>query len=261
MGKEGGACHLRAVAWARGETMLIDTTILDALPDAFFLVQDGKIRWASRGACHMLDATADGLPGRPLRDVLAPGEDARLETLDQQRREGWDLPETCRIRFLRVSDGSPIEADVRAGTLPEGETPTVIYCARDVTESCRAEELVGKLADVGANPQAMLGSDAMLDAAEPIFRVLGWTAAFAEVVEGGSITRRVLSPEGHPVGAYARTLVGHVVPFDSTPILAEVVRTRRAVFLPNVPTLLEGAPKAAVPLGESMTRAQLTRSA
>src|SRR5262249_9045934 len=125
----------------------------------------------------------------------------------------------------------------------------------------RAEELVGKLADLGADPHAMLGADALLDAAAPVFRALGWTAAFIEVLAEGSVTRRFVAPGDDPLTDYLRTLVGRGLPPGRTPIVAEVVRTGGPVFLPNVPTLLEGPAKLAVPLGESMARARLTRSA
>ncbi len=243
--------------------MLIDTTLLDALPDAFLLVQDGIIRWASSGASKLLGAAPGALEGRPFADVLAPGEAERLGTFEHQRSTGWELPATGRVRFVRVSDGALVDTDVQTGAPPPPGEPasTTLYCARNVADVQRAEELLGKLADLGRDPRAMLGADALLDAAEPIFLALEWTGALTEILDDGSITRRVIAPVNHPVGDYARTLLDRKTPFDKTPILAEVVRTAEAVFLPNVPTLLSGPPRTAVPLGESMTRARLTRSA
>lgn len=240
--------------------MNIDTKLLDSLPDALLLVENGSVAWASGGAGRLLDCGPDTLVGRWFDAMLAPGESARLQVLDGQRRAGWDLPRPCRVRFVRSSDQAEIEADVWIDPVL-GAPSTFMCCARNADAASRAEGLMGKLAELGSDPRAMLGADTLLDAAEPVFAALGWTGAFTEVLDLGSITRRILSPPGHPVGEYGRSLLGRVTPFDRTPILAEVVRTRTAVFLPNVPTLLPGVPSRAVPLGDSMARAQLTRSA
>jgi len=241
--------------------MLIDASVLDALPDAFLLVDEGVLQWVSRGASKMLDAPAEALRGRTLRSLVAAGEIERLDMLDEQRLAGWSLPETCRVRFVRVSDAAVVDADVQTGALPGRGAQARIYCARDATENRRAEVLVGQLAEVGAGPECMVGAEAMLDAAAPIFTELGWTVAFTDVVEGGSITRKILAPEGDPIGAYGRTLIDKVTPFAQTPVLTEIARVGRAVFLPNLPSLQERPVSLATALSESMTRARLTRSA
>lgn len=243
--------------------MLLDTALLDSVPAAFLLVEGGVVRWASRGASTLLGAPHEALRGRALAELLAPGEAERLRTFDEQRRAGWELPATSRVRFVRASDGALVDTEIQTGAqaATAGGEEQLLYCVRGVAELQRAEELIGKLADLGRDPQAMLGADALLTAAEPIFLALDWTGAFTEIAPQGSITRRVFAPPGHPVGDYGKTLIDRLLPLDQTPILAEVVLRREAVFLPNVPTLLAGPPRAAVPLGESMTQARLTRSA
>lgn len=232
----------------------LDFSVFDTLPDVLLVVRDEKILWANDAAKRLLGAPLDGVP---FRDLLASGERVRLSLLERQRRGGWDLPATCRVRFVRRSDQSEITTDLRFGHAGD----TLILSARDVTDATRAESLMGKLAQTFARGTALLDADALLDATEPIFVALGWIVAFTEIVDGGSITSRVMSAPGDPVGDYGRSIVGVNMPLDKTPILAEVVDSGRPLFLDNVPTLLAGAPRRATALGASMERAHVIRSA
>lgn len=242
--------------------MQFDITLLDALPDAFLAVRKDSIVWANDAAASMLGASRDALVGRPFCDVLAEGERERLRLLEIQRQSGWDISATCKLRFIRVSDGAEVATDLRFGhATAEGETVLVV-AARDVTEATRAHELMGKLAELFARGSAMLEADALLDASETIFEALGWKAGFTEIVDGGSITRRIMAaPPGDPVGDYVRSIAGVKMPFERTPVVAEVVRTGRPLFLDNIPTLMPGATRNATLLGESMARAHTIRSA
>jgi PAS domain S-box-containing protein len=240
---------------------MVDPAILDALPDALIVARDGVVEWASGAAARMLGAASASLPRRTLASLLAAGEGERLRTMCDQRATGWAVPESCRLRFLR-EDGGEVGADVRFALTRADGAELLVIAARDATEIARAEALMGRLAELSARQGAMLDADALLDASEPVFAALGWRGGFTEMLEDGSITRRALgAAPGDPVGDYARSLVGRWVPLDRTPILAEIKRTDRALFLDNVPGLLPGAPRAAVALSESMERARLTRSA
>lgn len=233
--------------------------LFDALPDALFLVRDDAIVWASDAAGRMLRIEPARLSGVPLASVLATGERERLRVLEGQRRTGWHVPDTCRMRFVRA-DATEVTSDLRFGHPPDGHD-TLLLAARDVTEVTRAERLMGTLAELSSEIVA-LDADALLDASEPVFVELGWRGALTEVFEGGSITRRVLAaPPGDPLGDYVRTIVGRKMPLERTPIVAEVMRTGRAIFLDNVPAFLSGPASSAVELSESMSRARLTRSA
>lgn len=239
---------------------MIDPAVFDALPDALLVVRDDRVAWASAATYRMLRAPEGTLLGRSLATLMLPGDRERLSVLEQQRAEGWQVPETCRVQFLR-EDGVRVKADLRFDLSTEGGSPSLVLAARDVTESERAETLIGRLAELPSQQGVMLDEHALLDASEPIFQALGWRGAFTEILEEGSITRRVLAAlPGDPVGDYGRTLVGHFVPLDRTPILAEVKRKGRAIFLDNVPGSLSGPPKEAVALSESMERARLGRS-
>jgi len=241
--------------------MEIDSALLDALPDAFLVVQGDAVVWANVAAARMLDAGAEGLVGRALGELLAPGERERLRLLETQRLENWDIPATCRLRFVRVRDRAEVATDVRFGHATGAGGPSLVLAARDMTETLRAEALMGRLAQLFARGSAMLDANALLDSSEPIFEALGWRVAYTEVVDGGSITRRMVASPGDPVGDYGRSLVGLLLPFERTPMVAEIVRTGRPMFLDNVPTSLSGAPRAATELGASMSDAQLIRSA
>lgn len=232
----------------------VDVTIFDGLPEALLVVRRDEIAWANRAAEEMLGA---GLVGRSLDAILAEGERARLTHLLGQRRAGWELPATCRVRFARPAGGGEVVTDLRFGE----HGGDLVLSARDVTDVTRAEELMGRLSRLSAHGAALPSADALLDAATPVFLALGWTVAFTELVADGSITRRIVAPPGDPVGAYGRTLVDVVTPLDRTPILAEIVRTGRPVFLDNLPTLVPGPAQRATALGDSMARAHVIRSA
>ncbi|MBX3205689.1 MAG: hypothetical protein KF764_11520 [Labilithrix sp.] len=232
----------------------LDLAVFDALPDALLVVRAEHIAWANEAASALLGGP---LLGVAFEDVLAPGERHRLGLLEQQREVGWALPATCRVRFLRISDREEITTDLRFGQRGD----TLIVSARDVTDVTRAEGLMGTLAQTFARGTALLDAEELLAATEATFLALGWIVAYTELVPGGSITRRVMSAADDPVGDYGRSIIGLNMPYAKTPILAEVVRTGRPVFLDNLPTLLTGAARAATALGASMERAQIIRSA
>ena len=232
----------------------LDLNVFDALPDVLLVVREERVVWANEAAVRLL---GESLVGSTFEEVLAPGERQRLGLLEKQRGDGWDLPATCRVRFSRRSDNTEITTDLRFGHSGDA----LVLSARDVSDVTRAEDLMRSLAEMFARGSTLLDADALLDATEPIFVALGWIVGFTELVAGGSFTTRVIAKPGDPVGDYGRTLVGVRMPHVKTPILAEVVRTGRPIFLDNVPTLLPGVPRTAKALGASMERAQLIRSA
>ncbi len=238
----------------------LDASVFDALPDALLVVREERVVWASAATYRMLGAGAGALLGRAITTLLAPGDRARLAVLEQQRIEGWHVSETCRVQFRR-DDGVLVKADLCFNQTRFEGTPALVLAARDVTEIDRAEALMGQLAELSSQQGLLLDEDSLLDASEPIFRALGWRGAFTELFEDGSITRRsVAAPPDDPVGDYAQSLVGKRIPLERTPILAEVQRTGRAVFLDNVPGVLKGERRGAIALSESMERARVARS-
>ena len=242
--------------------MLLDSKIFDASQDAFFVVEGETVTWVNGGAARMLGVSASAIVGAPLAKLLASGERERLRLFATQRQEGWDIPATCRVRFVRLSDRHEVTTDLRVGQVAAPGRPTLILTARDVSDVTRAEQLMGQLAQLSGSGAAALDADALLDASEPLFVALGWRVAFTEITEGGSITRRMLAaPPGDPVGDYGRSIIGVEMSLDETPVLAEVVRTGDPIFLDNLPTLGEGPERRATNLGASMARARLIRSA
>jgi signal transduction histidine kinase len=233
----------------------VDEGIFETLPDAVVVVRDGAIDAANQAAEALF---GPDLVGRALDEVLAEGERRRLELLVAQRARGWPIPASCRLKFVRGAERGEITADVRFAE----RAGALILSARDVTDVTRAEHLMGKLAEIFTRGGALLGTDHLFDETTPVFLALGWIVAFTEVLEGKrSITRRVIAAPGDPVGAYGKTIIGVELPFEKTPVLAEVVRTGRPAFLDNLPTLQQGPERAATALGESMERAQVIRSA
>jgi signal transduction histidine kinase len=227
--------------------------MIDALPDAVLVVQQGVIVEANAAGVAAF-ASGRALVGRALGDLLSETERGRIETADAQRATGWPVPSTCRLRFTRL-DGTPMMADVQWRHLPDGR---VLLTARDVTDATRAEALMSKLAHL---PTGLDGAEDLLAASEPIFLELRWIVAFTEIVDGGSVTLRVIAAPGDPVGDYGRTLVGRTAPLAETPIVEELLRTQQALYLDNLPTMQKGPVGRAVALSDSMDRARVARSA
>lgn len=226
----------------------------EALPEAVLVVREEVIFFANAAARTML---GEGIVGRPFDDVLAPSERHRLRLLEEQRLRGWELSATCRARFLRLDDKREKVTDLRFNRV-DGD---LVLSARDITDVTRAEELMGKLAQLSTRGSIFPDAEALLNEATPVFDALGWRVAFTELVPGGSITRRMIAPDGDPVGDYGRSLVDVFTPYDKTPILAEVVRTGQPLFLDNLPTLLPGPTQEATAFAKSMEQAHLIRSA
>ena len=227
--------------------------VLDALPDPVILVDELVIEQTNAAAREMIGLGKD-LVGRRLASILPENALDRFRLLDFQRAQGWPLPSTCLLRFIRT-DGTSVTADVRWVRLAGSRW---LLTARDVTDASRAEALMGRLAHL---PCTLDGADVLLDASEPVFRALGWTVAFTEIVEDGSVVKRVLARAGDPVGDYGRSLMDKVLPRSATPILVELLRTGQAIFLDNLPQVQPGDVSRAVALGESMARSRVVRSA
>jgi signal transduction histidine kinase len=121
---------------------------------------------------------------------------------------------------------------------------------------------MSRLATLSRDGRALTGADALLDAAAPVFLELGWRGAWTRIVPQGSITlRSVACLPGDPVGEYAESLVGKLVPRSATPVLQQVVEEERAIFLDNVPEFMAGPPQQAKKLSESLVQSRAYRSA
>lgn len=229
-----------------------DRVLLEAVPDVVLVVEQRRVTWCNAAAKRLLGRNPTG---RTLDELFEPGDARRFELIEAQRAAGWELPGGVRLGFTRAGK-APLIVGVNTARLPDG---ACVLCARDLTQTMRAETLMGKLALLSSDSPLLDGPDALLDASEPVFLAFGWTAAFVEIVGEQSITRRVLSPEDNPVGVYARSLVGRTLPFARTPLVADVVHSRRARFYDNVPALVGQG--AAVELSDSMLKARVARSA
>jgi len=229
--------------------------VLDAVAEAVLVVRAERVEWANRSARTWL--RRDDLAGAELRSLFAADDAARFARLLEQRSAGWPVPVSFRFGFVD-GEGHELQAELRISELPTGQ---LVVSARDVTDVTRAESLMGSLARLTTKRPLLQGPDALLESSAPVFDALGWTVAFTEMTPGGSITRRVLSTEGSPVGAYGKTVVGVELPLDRTPVLAEVLRTGKPLFLDNIPLLTTGPAAAAAELSRSMLEARVARSA
>jgi signal transduction histidine kinase len=226
-----------------------------AVNEALFLVRDERVVWANRAAEELLGSPPGALEDRPLVELLAAGEPERLGHTAEQRREGWQIPEESRVRFLH-RDGSVIATDVRSSMDEHG----LIYAVRSSAERVRAEALLERLTRLATSDAAVADAEALLESSAEVFHELGWTLAFTEVQDGASVTRKVISAPNDPVGQYAKSILDVRLPFSATPILAEVVVTGRPIYLDQVPAHVSGPVGEASHLSEAMMRARVTRS-
>lgn len=235
------------------------TPLLEQLgPDALLTVQNGVVTFANVVAHQLLRVEPGALVGTPLDRWLPARELERVETVLAQRAGRYpDLAETYRLTWLDAQ-GVPLVVEARFTR----QDTTSLYSLRDATESARAEALMSRLASLSRSGVGFLGADGLLNAAEPVFEELGWRGAYTRIEPTGSITlRSVACPPGDPVGEYARTLIGRLVPRHLTPVLHQVATEGRAIFLDNVPSFLTGPVASAQKLSESLTGSRVYRSA
>ncbi|MEZ4225223.1 MAG: ATP-binding protein [Polyangiaceae bacterium] len=229
---------------------------LDLLPEALIVLGEGEILLVNARTARLLKWSAEELEGRDPREVFAPGELERLEELDRQQQQGWEPPETLRLR-LRARDGTEVPVDVRFSR----DQSRLVLCARDFTEASRAEKLMRDLAAVAARLSSTGDVVGLLRACEPFFVELGWTVAYSSVDDTSTIPRYVCGPPADPIAEYGRSLIGKRLPPEASPIAAEVVRRRQPVFLDDLPSSGPARIQDARALDDRMRVAQVRRSA
>jgi signal transduction histidine kinase len=241
--------------------LAFDPLLLDELPDALFTTEGDRIEWVNTAAAQLLGVPREQVLGRALTDVLEAGELARLKTLEQERADGWDVAATLRARLKRLSDGALVTADLRFGSAAGTAGRKRVIVAREATEAIRGEALMARLALLSAESTALLDGDALLDAGAAVFEALGWALAQIELRGDRARVRRVLAGKLEaPIIEYTRKLLGVEVDFARFPIIGQVAKTGRALFLDNIPSTLNGPVKEAAYFSESMTRSRMTRS-
>ncbi len=234
-------------------------SLLDSLPDAVLVIEDGLVTWANGRAGELVGTSAESLVGCPLTDLMEPTEIDRIFSLEQNRREGWDVPRVLRVRLHHGREGAPLFADV-AIARQEGR---LLLAVREATESRAAEELMSQLGNLSVDAGAILDLEGLLDASSPIFAALGWVVALIEVRgEVARLTRRAGVLSDNPVAEYTRALLGLDRPLADYPVVAAVVKRGQPLFLDDLPTLQAGPVASAVVLSERMRQSRgLTRSA
>ncbi len=241
-------------------TRSVDAVVFDTLPDAILVLRDDRVAWATAATYRLLHAAPGSLAGRALADLLAPGDGERLAVVESQRAQGWLVPEPSRLK-MRRDDGALVLVDLRVRRAELEEDPAVVIVARDATEADRGARLMGQLAELSAQEPLLVDENALLDASEPIFRALGWRGGLIEVdAEGATTLRTVAAVPGDPITEYTQSLVGRRVPLARFPIVAEVFRAQRAIFLDNLPGMQHGPTRLATQLHQSMERARVSRS-
>ncbi|MCB1800130.1 MAG: PAS domain S-box protein [Gammaproteobacteria bacterium] len=112
-------------------------------PDGDFEIgPDGLVLRADRHACNLLGMTQSELFGRPLPDILAPGEEDRLAG-DRQRMANGTVLRTEWL--MRRADGSVFTAEVIARGL---DALAMRFIARDATRVKAADLAKARLAAI-----------------------------------------------------------------------------------------------------------------
>jgi signal transduction histidine kinase len=110
----------------------LDRLMLDVLPDALYVVQDGILRYANRAALELVGRGAGGdLVGRPLTAIAMPEEAPELlRRLADVARRG--RPAAPRVVRLRRRADEPVEVEVLMVPFVLDGQPAVQLVARDL---------------------------------------------------------------------------------------------------------------------------------
>jgi hypothetical protein len=158
-------------------------------PDAYLVTDAGVVTFANVVAHRLLGLKeGDSLVGTQLSRWVPERELKRVETVLSQRTQAFpDLPETFRLELVTAS-GAPVIVDARFSQKGSKR----VFSLRDATENARAEAVMSRLATLSRLGKGLLGADAVLDAAEPVFIELGWRGAWRALpaIPSGNTRRR-----------------------------------------------------------------------
>jgi PAS domain S-box-containing protein len=160
-------------------------TFFEMSPDASGLARNGKHVLVNPAYAEMFGYNSpEELAGRPLVDVFAPSERARIAKYMRQRRDGSAAPSAYQARGVR-RDGTEFEMDVRVSDFAEGRELFSVLVLRDVSPLLRANEALEqhrrrlaeaqKIASLG-NWEVDLASGELIWSDE-IYRIFGLDAA------------------------------------------------------------------------------------
>jgi PAS domain S-box-containing protein len=149
--------------------------LVDACPDAIFVISDGRFAFANKAAFTMFRAgEASALLGTPVLDWVHP-ESQKLvrQRLALVLTTGAGNPPAC-VRMVRA-DGQDLWVESVSTPYPWNPSPAVQVIARDVTDRVAAEgrlRLVGTALDAAANGIVITDAAGLIQWVNPAFEAM-----------------------------------------------------------------------------------------
>lgn len=181
--------------------------LADSLPDAYGIIQDGKIIYVNSAFTRMTGYSNEELLGKSFVEVAAPEESPRMAKLYQDRLAGLAVPSKYDSIILTKSKARlPVEVSVRLITW-EGR-PATSALIRDISERLNAEakmsrqiEELAALHKITTTVSGILDIEEVLNLAlEKAMEVIKAEAAEIWIRQGDIIIPRKqkgLAPEDH----------------------------------------------------------------
>jgi len=235
--------------------------LVDLLPDAVVVHQDGRFVFVNAAATRLLGASApEQLIGRPVLDFVAP--EFHAPVTDRIRRQAHGLgPVPAMEETFLTLQGERVDAEVTASGFLHGGRPAMLVVARDIRERRRAEaerarlaerlertarmDLLGQLAGGMAHDfnnilSVVLGNAEALLAEVP--QGTGWRADVEEIrqaaMRAASLTRQLL--------AFGRAMPVQAVRLDPNEVLGGLSKMLGRLVPENVAVEWKLAPTRAV---------------
>ncbi|MFW5878891.1 MAG: ATP-binding protein, partial [Myxococcota bacterium] len=211
--------------------------ILEALPDAVLMVEDGRIVFVNDAVQALLDAEPGSLLGRALDELPFLKELRRLMSHLEAHLPGTVCSCVTRMELKTASAGEPVIVGCRARVLggeKAGIRGPIILMLREVMDFTRAENLIASLAGLARSNVALSGMPEVIEAARPAFESLGWWAGLLKVSESGATLVQLMAPEipDHPLVEFAKEVIGMgVLPWSWFPIVRRVYDSGEPLFL------------------------------
>jgi PAS domain S-box-containing protein len=116
--------------------------VIELSPEAVLINHNGRIVFANQACLRLLGAqTADQLLGKSSLEIVHPDEREEVRGLIRGLLEGRGQMPLTERKWVRL-DGSVVDVEVTASTLPFEDGTATQVLARDVTERKRVEEAV-----------------------------------------------------------------------------------------------------------------------
>lgn len=172
-------------------------TLVELTPDALFVQTCGRFAYVNPATVQLFGAReASDLLGREILSVVHPDDRAYVaECIRRARDEKLPAP-PHRHRYLRLDDGSAVDAEVAAVPIVYGGEPGAQVLARDVSEQTRTQAVLAwNAAIVESSDDAIYSEDfdgVVMNWNRAAERMYGFAA---DEIVGRSVFETIIPPE------------------------------------------------------------------